>query len=421
MRRHWWWMLLAVIVVVVGWWATRPPAPVAVKTVRSATGAIIETIIANGAVAAATEIDLKSKASGLVARIPVQEGDRVVPGQVLVELDPESEQQRLRRARLQADASRARHAEATLSLQVAEGELAHERMRVAASVRAARVRRDEAQQRLERRDGAAVAMTGDDVSAVRVALADADEALQLGQERIAALVTQELALQARRHGLSALQAQTEADAVAVEEASTRVADTRVLAPATGTVVQLLARIGQVVGSGIETVNGGTTLLRLADLDRLEVVAQIDETEVPRLKPGLSATVSAAAYPGRTWSATITRIAPRGVRRNNAVDVEVRFALDAGAASALKPEMGVQLQVVTTAVTNAVLVPVEAVQWSKGQATVIRHRDGATMAVLTGATDGTRIQILSGVDPGEEWRVPVAGGASRWRHGTGIDL
>ena len=85
------------------------------------------------------------------------------------------------------------------------------------------------------------------------------------------------------------------------------ARTRVRSPIDGVVVSRTANPG-------ETVNLGTPLLRIVDLNRLRIEAEIDEYDIPRCVPGSPATITAPGHSGQSWPGTVEEIADRLIPR-----------------------------------------------------------------------------------------------------------
>lgn len=88
------------------------------------------------------------------------------------------------------------------------------------------------------------------------------------------------------------------------------ARTRVHSPIDGVVIARTANPG-------ETVNLGTPLLRIVDLKRLRIEAEVDAYDIPRCEPGCSVTITASGYSSQSWTGTVEEIAdsliPRRIR------------------------------------------------------------------------------------------------------------
>ena len=100
---------------------------------------------------------------------------------------------------------------------------------------------------------------------------------------------------------NAARARRAAAAAGYKRIEAEFARTRIRAPIDGVVVSRTVNPG-------ETVNLGTPLLRIVDLKRLRIEAEIDEYDIPRCAPGCSATITAPGYSGVSWQGTIEEIA-----------------------------------------------------------------------------------------------------------------
>ena len=149
----------------------------------------------------------------------------------------------------------------------------------------------------------------------RVAQADADlsqieqeqaRANRLPENQVGVAETRER-LKARWSGAKARRAEAVAGYRRIEAEFAR---TRVRSPINGVV------IARTVNPG-ETVNLGTPLLRIVDLKRLRIEAEVDAYDIPRCVPGCSVTITASGYSGQSWEGTVEEVAdsliPRRIR------------------------------------------------------------------------------------------------------------
>jgi HlyD family secretion protein len=104
--------------------------------------------------------------------------------------------------------------------------------------------------------------------------------------------------------------------VAVENARIQLEDTEVLAPITGTIIEKNVERGQVISTPTRDVAGGTVLLKMADLNLVQVRTLVDETDIAAIRPGLQAAVTVAAYPHRTFEGVVRKIEPQAVTEQN---------------------------------------------------------------------------------------------------------
>lgn len=141
---------------------------------------------------------------------------------------------------------------------------------------------------------------------------------------------------------------------------------------------------------------------------IEVRLTVDEARVGLVRPGTPAELSVAAFPGRTFAASMTSVAPSADSRTHAFEVKVR-AEDPD--RSLLPGMFAQVSVITSQRPNALLVPGAAVVTQPDGTSVFVVRDGRAdlRRVRTGLVDARNVEILEGLSAGE--RVVVVGQAA----------
>ncbi|MBA2460111.1 MAG: efflux RND transporter periplasmic adaptor subunit, partial [Gemmatimonadales bacterium] len=191
---------------------------------------IVVTAQATGSVQPDTVVEVKSKASGEIQDLRVETGQVVKRGELMVLVDPRNPRNTL--------------AQAAADLEVAQARLAN--------ATAQRRRADElfkSQSITEQEHEQAV---------LDFANARAEE------------------VRAR---------------VAVDNAKDQLDDTNVRAPISGTIIEKSVERGQVISSPTRDVGGGTVLLKMADLNLVQVRTLVDETDIGKIEPGQSATVT----------------------------------------------------------------------------------------------------------------------------------
>jgi len=170
-------------------------------------------------------------------------------------------------------------------------------------------------------------------------------------------------------------------------------DVPVTAPFGGTVIERLATEGS-------AVTPGTPLLVVSDLSRVWITVEIDESLVGRVVAGRPVTVTADAYPGQAFPATLAAI-------GDVVDAATRrITLRIDAANPdrrLKPQMLVRVTVAATAPRRVLVVPARAVQTMDGESVVFVRRGGdqfVRRVVTAGATVDGEVEITAGLDEGD---------------------
>jgi len=298
----------------------------------SAGGAAILT--ASGYVVARRKAVVSAKIQGRLADLRVEEGDRVREGELIARLESGDYQAQVQRAQA--------------LLQRAAADLGENQ-------RLFRQATDLAAQQIASRDQVEVAE-----SRVRVAQAAVAQA---------------------RAEIGFAQAQMQ--------------NTRILAPFTGTVVKKMAEVGESVAPippGVNLSTSSGAIVALADLDTLEVEADVSESNVARLGPEQPAEVTVEAFPDRRYRAVLRQIIPTADRTKATVQVKVTI-LERDAQ--LRPEMSAKVlfeeprAAETVPRTPMVMVPADAVARRDGKPVVFEVVDGR--ARLRGVVPGAERQ------------------------------
>jgi HlyD family secretion protein len=173
------------------------------------------------------------------------------------------------------------------------------------------------------------------------------------------------------------------------------------------------------------VNTGDTLLRVTDVSTLALTAEVDETDVLLVRPGVRARVELDAVPAATYGATVASVdvAPTASAAGGVTYV-VRLALGPGTtadgepAPQPRPGMSAVADLRVRAAQDAVAVPAGAVvrNGARDAVYVVRAGRAALRTVRLGAQGEDRVQVLEGVRAGE--RVVVRG-ADRIRDGQEV--
>lgn len=131
------------------------------------------------------------------------------------------------------------------------------------------------------------------------------------------------------------------------------------APIDGVVVEKSVEDGQIVTSTRE-VTGGTTLVRMADLEAMQVRTLVDETDIGRVHAGLPAKTTVEAYPDREFEGEVLKIEPQAVVEQNVTMFAVlsRIRNEGGL---LKPGMNADVEMTVGRRENALSLPNQAVK------------------------------------------------------------
>ncbi len=382
-------------------------------------GPLVLSVSTTGRVVPNLEVEIKCKASGEVIMLPYDVSDPVRKGDLLVELDPINEQRLVRQAEVALSASEARLVQAGQNLLIAEEDLASGGKRAEAALKSAEAAARDADarrlrtQRLFDEDLASREVYDAAETAWIRASADLDNA----RIRLEELKTEELALELKRQDVRLADSQVESDRIDLLNARQRLKDTKVVAPIDGVVSSRNVQIGQITSSGISNVGGGTTVLMLADLSRLYVLASVDESDIGAVKVGQSAVIRTDAFPNNTFNGEVVRVATTGVNTSNVVTFEAKVELLGEDKSLLKPEMTATLEIIIAERESALFIPAEAVYAEhEGRFALVLKEDGTTekRPIEIGINTGIDIEIVSGLTEGETIVILKHQAESRWR-------
>lgn len=172
--------------------------------------------------------------------------------------------------------------------------------------------------------------------------------------------------------------------VSVENAKIAMEDTRVLAPITGTIISKTVERGQVISSPSTDVGGGTVLLKMADLNLVQVRTLVDETDMGKIRPGLRTTVTVAAYPNQPFQGEVLKIEPQAETAQNVTmfPVLVRIQNQNGL---LKPGMNADVEIHIGQRDSVLAVPNAALR---------TQRDVASAAQVLGIPDDKLKTLLT---------------------------
>jgi len=189
------------------------------------------------------------------------------------------------------------------------------------------------------------------------------------------------------------QAKYDAAVATLEEAQLALDSATMVAPFDGTIVSVGAEEG-------DEVSSGTTIVTLADLNDLRVVASIDETEITKISVGMEATITFDSLTGQTFTGKVLEIPLESTLSNNVVTYEVPVSLEGAEDADVRSGMTANITFVTGQKQNVLVLPLLAVQESDS-GTVVTLSDGTTTPVEIGIDNGSYVEIVAGLNAGDQ--------------------
>ena len=163
--------------------------------------------------------------------------------------------------------------------------------------------------------------------------------------------------------LANAEAQVVAARVAVENARIAVDDTDIRAPITATIINKPVEIGQVISSPTQDFAGGTMLMQMADLSAVQIRSLVDETDIGKIRPGMEAKVSVAAYPNQPFPGEVVKIEPQAVIEQNVTMFAVLVSIQ-NPDGLLMPGMNAEVEVSIARAEDAMTIPVMALRTNR---------------------------------------------------------
>nr|MBC7245488.1 efflux RND transporter periplasmic adaptor subunit [Chloroflexota bacterium] len=211
--------------------------------------------------------------------------------------------------------------------------------------------------------------------------------------------------------LQLAQARYDAAKATLEKAQAALEAATMIAPFDGTVISVGAEVGDLVSSN-------TTIVTLADLSNLRVIATVDETDISKVEVGQQAEITFDAFPGRKFRGVVLEVPLEGQLVQNVVSYKVPVSLEGVEGVSLRPGMTANVKIIVGRRENALLIPVLALrQGEDGYVVMVRDADGTAMAtrVEVGLSDGTYVEVLRGLNEGD--RVVIEYQTSTQQTGT----
>ncbi len=338
-------------------------------------------LTAGGYVVPRRRVEVSSKVSGRVVELLVDRGDHVRAGQVLARLDDREIRAQLDQARAAARAAAARLEEALAGSRPQE-------------VDRARAASEQAEATL--RTAGAGLRRAQELHKKGVLSAQA-------QAEIARRDYELVRLGPRREQIELARARLAESEAAVRWLESQLENTVIRAPVSGTVLERLIELGEMVTTGFVSGRGAkAALVSIADLDHLEVELEISEAEISRVRSGQRCRVSPDAYPERNYDARVREIAPEANRQKATIQVKVAVERPDGY---LRPETNAKVQFLEDAdgaghSPDGFLIPKAAVH--EGPAVYLAAGGrAARRTIVVGRQVGDRVEVLSGLTGDEQ--------------------
>ena len=374
-------LVVAAAVLLLGGWAAYARykgKEVPVLAAKVASEDIVAKVTANGKIQAENKVELSALVMGQIVNLAAHEGDRVTRGQFLLQIDQN-------RAAAEAAGS-----------------------------------------------SAALRASMSDLDSVKATMKQAELDFERARRNYEAHIASEADFQKARSALETARADFESRQSHVEQTRAglnasrdTLSKTTVRAPIDGVVTTLRVKAGEVTVIGTMN-NPGTQLMTISDMASVQAVLMVDETDTPTVQVGQRALLLIDAYPGQTFEGVATEVGNSPILKDDtdlqgltttsdAINFKVKVKVLAPPPG-IRPGFSVTADIITGKKAKVAAVPLAAVvvrDSPKGDKTeagklkteegvyALRNGRAAFVPVKTGLSGELKVELLTGLTPGEE--------------------
>lgn len=350
---------------------------------------ITEEVTASGTIYPESEVKISPDVSGEIIDLYVQEGDTVQKGQLLVRINPDIYETQLEQAK--AGLNNAKASSANIQAQLT---------------------RTKANVELQRKNYEMQKKLFSDKVISQQEYNTAEAQFEMSKAELQA---------AEKQALASIYNTASVEA-SVSQAGKTYKRTSVVAPTAGVVTGLVSKKGErVVGTA---QMAGTEMMRISDLDRMEVRVDVNENDIVRINTGDSAGIEVDAYMGKTFKGIVTQVAnssksSSALSTDQVTKYEVKILILRSSYEAMmaenkgkmpfRPGMSSTVHIYTKQENKVLAVPVAAITLKEKkdnagekEEVVFVVTDGKAVrkAVKTGIQDTRYIKITEGIKPGD---------------------
>ena len=411
-----------VLVMLVAWEWAEGRGDVEYRTATVGRGDINVTVSATGNPNAVVTVQVGSQVSGNVQALFADFNTKVSKGQLIARIDPAPFQTKVNQAQATLDAARATVAnsqavaeQARANIQAANSSLAA----AGANVIKAEALVEDARVKVDRR----VVMVGQNATSkedletaqttYKAAVADHDALVAQRQAAEDNVTVAQAQLNVAKSLVAANQAQVKESIAVLQSAQIDLDHTSISAPVDGVVVSRNVDVGQTVAASL---SAPTLFLIAQDLTKMQVDTNVSEADVGRVRVDQPATFTVDAYPGRTFSGTVTSIREAPINVQNVITYDAVIGVS-NSDLKLFPGMTANVKVLVSQRPNVLRIPNAALRYqpasdssagsieagaSRAQVSpektvwVLDGKDNPRRAVATTCeTDGTFTEVTGG--------------------------
>lgn len=346
---------------------------------------LARSVVATGKIQPVTQVDIKSKASGIILKLPVNVDDFVHKGEVICELDQNDLIPALRQQQAALHV-----AEANLKSAQAD----YERYKVdATGPDVPFLKRDMDRARSMFSSGLIAQNARDDAEK------NYEMALQKQESAKANLGSAAAAI-------AKAQAALEQQQAAVALAQQNLDYATIVSPIDGVVLSRDSEIGDAVSSILILGSSATSIMTIGDLSEVYVKGKVDESDIGKVYLGQPARITVESFKDQKFDGRVTKISPMGNEKDNVTTFEVRVSIS-NEKHILKAQMTANAEIILDEHKGVLAIPEGAVTYNKDKTPAVQIPDPTNekgfrrVNIATGISNGAKTEVLKGLQEGQQ--------------------
>jgi len=385
------WIILVLVVIGVGGFfgmkafSKKPEKIEPEKLAKTERIDLARSVVATGKIQPVTQVEIKSKASGIIQKLPVNVGDTVHKGQVICELDQNDLLPALRQQQAALHVAEA-------NLRSAQAD--YERFKVdAKGADLPFLQRDMERARTMFTSGLIAQNTRDDSEKAYRIAANKQESAEANLGSATAAIARD-------------QAALEQQQAVVSAAEENLRNATIISPIDGVVLSSDSEVGTAVSSILQVGSSATPIMTLGDLNEVYVKGKVDESDVGHLYLGQPARIKVESFKDQNFDGHVTKISPMGTEKDNVTTFEVRVSIS-NEKRILKAQMTANAEIVLEEHKGVLAIPEGAVLYNKDKSTAVEVPDAVDLSgkkklpVTLGISNGAKTEVLKGLNEGQQ--------------------
>ena len=355
------------------------------KLAKVTRGDVARSVVATGKIQPITQVEVKSKASGIVEKLYADINNQVKKGQQLAQLDQQE-------IVAQVAAQKAQLASAEANVSTFEANIEQDKVNAAAPDLP--MYRATLDRNLEMQKQGIVS---------RQALDDANK------DYLAALTRRDSSkaqIGVDTAKLKQARAQVQQSQASLNQFEEQLGYTTIVAPMDGVILSRDVEIGDAVSSILVLGSTATLVMTEGDIGEVYVQGKVDEADIAHVYMSQPARIKVESFRDRTFNGKVTKIAPMGVEKDNVTTFEVRVSIN-NPGGELKANMTANAEILLDEHKGVLTVPENAVMYDNQKNASVEipdknQKEGKRkVSVTVGLSNGSLTEVLNGLKEGDQ--------------------